>query len=225
MNNAHAAAAAAHPCFHNYGIADLPRNLLRLCCRLDRVLGSWQNRHSRRCGQSSSGGFVSKQLEKIGWRTNEDDAGLFAGTGESRIFGKKTVTRVDGVDALLFCQSYDSRDVQIGFDRALASADLIRLVSLEAMQGEPVFLRINGHGAQAELVGGAEDSNGDFAAIGGEQFADRFAFPYLRGGQCVTPNSTLSHRTATAQLEFFIVLEQGFECSGKDRRIPELRRR
>jgi len=44
------------------------------------------------------------------------------------------------------------------------------------MQGEPVFLRIDGHGAQAELVGGAKDAYSDFAAIGGEQFADRFRF-------------------------------------------------
>ncbi len=74
---------------------------------------------------------------------------------------------MDGVDALLFRQCHDSRNVQIGFHGALAGADLIRLVSLEAMQGEPVFLRIDGHGAQAELVGGAEDANGDFAAVSG----------------------------------------------------------
>ncbi len=46
-NNAHAAAAAAHRRFHNDGITDLPRNLLGLRCRLDRILRSGQNRHSR----------------------------------------------------------------------------------------------------------------------------------------------------------------------------------
>src|SRR5229473_3763822 len=120
MNDAHAAATTAHRRFHDDGIADLKRSLLRLLGRLDWILSSVKHRNARRYGQSSSGGFVSKQFEKIRRRTDENDAGLFAGPGESRIFGEETVTRVDGVDALLFCQSYDSRDVQIGFDRALA---------------------------------------------------------------------------------------------------------
>ena len=86
---------------------------------------------------------------------------------------------MDGVDAPLFCQRHDSRNVQIRFDRPLAGADLIRFISLEAVQGEPVLLRINSHGAQVELVGGAEDAYGDFAAIGSEQLADRSGLPHL----------------------------------------------
>jgi len=39
------------------------------------------------------------------------------------------------------------------------------LRQLEAVKGEPVLLRIDGHGAQAELVGGAEDAYCDFARL------------------------------------------------------------
>src|SRR6266849_8164954 len=101
MNDAHTAAAAAHRRLHDDGIADLPRNFLRFHCRLDRVLGSGQNWNTCRCGQSSSGSLVSQQLEEIWRRANESDARFFAGAGECRILGEETVTRVDGVDALL----------------------------------------------------------------------------------------------------------------------------
>jgi len=91
MDDAHATAAATHRCFHNEGIADLPSDLLRLRRRLDRILGSWQNRHSRRSGQPSGGRLVPKQLEKIRRRTNEGLMLAFsAGPGERGILRKKT---------------------------------------------------------------------------------------------------------------------------------------
>ena len=61
-------------------------------------------------------------------------------------------------------------NVQIRADRPLAFADQIGLVRLEAMHREPVFLGVNGHRAQAQFRGRAEDADGDFAAIGDEQF-------------------------------------------------------
>src|ERR1700694_3924961 len=113
MNDAHAAAAATHRRFHDDGIADLLRYLLRLRCRLDGILGSWQNRHPRGSCESASGGFVSEQFEKTRRRTYKGDTGLFADPGERGILGKKTVTGVDGVNTLLFCKCDDSRNVQI----------------------------------------------------------------------------------------------------------------
>ena len=74
------------------------------------------------------------------------------------------------VHALLFRQRDDAGDVEIGADGTFAFADDIRLVRLEAVNGEPVFLRIDGDGAQAEFSRRAEDANGDLAAVGDEQF-------------------------------------------------------
>src|SRR5437879_5176382 len=167
MYHAHASATAAHRRFHDDGITDLARNFLRLGCRLEGILGSWKNGNARRRSQSSSGGLVPKQLKKLGGRTNEGDAGLFAGAGKRGILRKKTITWVDGVDALFFRERDDSRDVQVGFDGAFAGPDLVGFVCFKAMQGQPIFLRVDGHSAQAELVGGAKDTYGDFAAIGG----------------------------------------------------------
>ena len=81
---------------------------------------------------------------------------------------------MDRVDVVLFRDRDDAGNVEIRLDGALADTDLVRFVSLEAMERQAVFLRINRDGAQAELGGGAEDTNRDLAAISGEQFFDRF---------------------------------------------------
>ena len=61
-------------------------------------------------------------------------------------------------------------DVEVSADGAFALADQIGFVRLEAVDAEAVLLRVDGHGAQAQFSGGAKDADGDFAAIGDEQF-------------------------------------------------------
>src|SRR5262249_5638074 len=71
----------------------------------------------------------------------------------------------------------EAGDVEVGADRLAGLADTVRLVGLEAVQGEAVFVRVDGDGADAEFVRAAEDADGDLAAVSNEQFADR------RGGR------------------------------------------
>jgi hypothetical protein len=40
------------------------------------------------------------------------------------------------------------------------------------MEGEAVLLAVDGDGAEAQLVGGAEDADGDFAAVEGQKLLD-----------------------------------------------------
>ena len=63
-------------------------------------------------------------------------------------------------------------DVQVRPNRLARLADQIRLVRLEAVQGIAVFVRVNGDRANAQFVGGTEDANGNFAAVGDEQLGD-----------------------------------------------------
>ena len=79
---------------------------------------------------------------------------------------------MNGVHFMRLRNRDDSRDVQVGFHGALARADLVGLIRLKPVKRQPVFIRINGDGAQAKFVGGAEDADGDFAAVGSQQFAD-----------------------------------------------------
>ena len=67
-------------------------------------------------------------------------------------------------------------DLQIGFDRAFALADQIGLVGLEAVQRQFVFFGIDRNSLQTEFVGRAKHTDGDFAAIGDEDFLDWHRF-------------------------------------------------
>src|SRR5947209_18962287 len=80
---------------------------------------------------------------------------------------------MDRVYFVFFGDGDDLIDVQIPFDRLtpIERADLVRLVRFKAMQGEAVFVCVDGARAQTEFGGGAEDADGDFGSIGNEKFA------------------------------------------------------
>ena len=97
---------------------------------------------------------------------------------------------MDGVGAGCPRHPDDLGDRQIGGDRpqnlAIGQfADLIGLVRLEAMEGDLVLLGEDRNGAAAKLIGGAHHTDGDFRAIGDEDFLDRHArAPWLRKSAC-----------------------------------------
>ena len=153
------------------GIADLVGDLARPASGL--VTGSsvpGTTRNAGLLGEAAGGGLVAQQFQQLGAGSDEGDAGAFAGARQRGILGEEAVAGMDGVDALFLGQGDDALDIQVGFHGAFAFADQVGFVGLEAVQAEAVFLGIDGDGAQAEFVGGAEDADGDFAAIQGEKF-------------------------------------------------------
>jgi len=88
---------------------------------------------------------------------------------------------MNGIGAGQLGHADDLVDRQIALDRPeiagkmRTAADLITLVSLEAMQREFVFLGPDGHRFYAKLVGGAEYADGDFGTVGNQD---------LGNGQC-----------------------------------------
>src|SRR6476469_4087158 len=77
---------------------------------------------------------------------------------------------MDGVYALLLRQRDDAFHIQVRLDGPFALADQVGFIRLETVQCQPVFLRINGDGAQPEFVGCAEYTDSDLAAIQCKQF-------------------------------------------------------
>ena len=92
-----------------------------------------------------------------------------AGFRKLGALGQEAVTRMNRIGASLDAHADDVLDVEIGVDRALSAAHQIALVGFGPMQREPVFLRVNGDGANAELSGGTHDTNGYFTAIRDEE--------------------------------------------------------
>ena len=81
---------------------------------------------------------------------------------------------MNGVDMILPRDADDVGDVQVGGDGFPAGTDPIRLIGLEAVEGEAVLVGEDGDGANAHLSGGPQDADGDFAAVGDEEAADFF---------------------------------------------------
>jgi len=85
---------------------------------------------------------------------------------------------VDGVGVRQPGDADDFRDRQVGLDRphrsaVRALADLVGLVGLEAVQRQLVLLGEHRDGGDAELVGGAEDADGDLRPVGDKDLSDR----------------------------------------------------
>ena len=115
--------------------------------------------------------LVAKLVELLRTRTDEYDPRRRARPGELRVLRKKPVARVNRVHFLGLGQLDDRLDAQVAANRLARRADLVRLVGLESMKREPVFVRIDRHGPDAQLMRRPKDPDRDLAAIGDHQLA------------------------------------------------------
>ena len=166
----HAAPASAKGGFDDQRIADLAGDLRGLLRVGDGLFAAGHARNAGLLGQSPRGGLIAQQVEQIRRGSDENDARAFAGAGQRGVLREKSVTRMNRVHTLLFGQRHYAFDVQVGLYRTFALADQIGLVRLEAVQREAVFFGINGDGAQTQFIGGAQNSDSDFAAIQCKEF-------------------------------------------------------
>ena len=179
--DAHAAAAAAHRRLDDDRIAELLAPA-RGASSLSRPAASLPERTGTlACWAMPRAATLSPSCSRIsGARADEDDARASAGPGERSVLREKAVARMDRRRLVLPGPGRRCRDVEIGANRLAGLADAIGLVRLEAVQGEAVLVRVDGDGANAQLVGRAKDANGDLAAIGDQQLANRRGRRFLR---------------------------------------------
>ncbi len=171
-HDAHAASTSAHGGFHDERKTDFAGRLAGLGGRAYGKLCPRQNGNAGRGGEPAGRGLITEQFEQLRRGTNKSNAGVLASAGQCGILGEKTISGMDGVDALLAGQSNNARDVQISFDRTFTGADQVGFVGFEAMQAEAVLQGINANGAEVEFIGGAENANRDFTAVGSQQPLD-----------------------------------------------------
>ena len=172
-DDAHAAAAAAHRRLDDDRIADLAGESASLSGIAHGRLAARQHGNAGLPGDAAGDDLVAELLEDFGSWPDEDQAGLPAGPGEARVLRKEAVSRMDRVHVELLRQRDGALDIEIGADRLARFADAVGLVRLEAVQGEAVLMRIDRNRADAQLVRRAEDADGDFAAVGDQQLANR----------------------------------------------------
>ena len=85
------------------------------------------------------------------------------------VFRKKTVAGMDGIHVRDLGGADDAVNAQITF-RGRGFADANGLVGHLHVHGIGIHLRINGHGADVQFFASADDPDGDFAAVGDQDF-------------------------------------------------------
>ena len=173
QHHAHAAPAATLGRFEHDRIAELGGDFRGFVQAADGAEAAGEDRHLGLFGDFARGRFVAELLERLDFRADERHARRFARAGQFRILGQKAIAGVDRIDVVLAADGDQIFDVEIRADRFARLANLVRLVGLEAVQGVPVLVRIDRDRADAQLMGGAEHADGDFAAVGHHQLANR----------------------------------------------------
>ncbi len=171
FNHAHTASAAAESRLDDEREAEFSGDLECLLAVGDGVFGAGQGGNLKFLRQFASCDFVAHQVEQFRVGSDEGDSRLGAGAGEIGVLGEESVPGVDQIDAVVLGEGDDAVDVEIGADGAFALTDEIRFIGLEAVHAETVFLRENGDRAQTEFARGAENANGNFAAVGDKEFS------------------------------------------------------
>ena len=170
LHHAHAPSSAAEGRFQNEREADLACDLFGLPRVVDRLLGARNHRNPRLLSQAARRGLVAQQFQKVRGGSNERNPGAFAGARQRGVLGQESIARMNGVHALLPRQRDDALDVEVGLHGPFAFAHQIRFVGLEPVERQAVFLGVNGDRAQTQFIGRAQNTNGDFTAIEGENF-------------------------------------------------------
>ncbi|MNV64202.1 hypothetical protein D3C71_1568330 [compost metagenome] len=113
--------------------------------------------------------LVAHQANGVGFRADEGETGFFHLLGEVGVFRQEAVARVDRGGASHFGSGDDRRDVQVrtlGWRRA----DADRLVCQAQVHQFAVSRGVNGDGLDAQLFAGTQDPQGNFTAVGDQDF-------------------------------------------------------
>lgn len=133
----------------------------------DRAVESGHQRHFQALGQGARGGLVAEQVEHLGLRPDEANAGALATAGELGVLGEKAIARMDRVARLLPGHGDQPLHVQVG--RRPAATQRHRDIGLAQVQGGRVVLGVHRHRADAQVGTGAGDADGDLATVGDQQ--------------------------------------------------------
>ena len=172
-HHAHAAATAAERGLDDEREADFAGDFQGFGAVFDGIFRARQDGHVDFLRERAGGDLVAHEAEQFRAGADEGDAGVRAGLGEIRVFRKKAVPGMDEVHALFLRERDDAGDVEVRADGAFALADEVGFIGLETVDAEAVFLGVDGDGAEAEFRRSPEYANGDFTAIGDEEFLGR----------------------------------------------------
>ncbi len=137
----------------------------------DGAIATWRDGDASFAGIFAGEGFVSHFTNRIGGGADEADVAGLAVFGELGAFREESVPRVDGIDIADFGGGDDAIDFKITLC-AGSWADADSFVGGLDVKGVVIGFGVDGESADAEVFAGADDAEGDFAAVGDEDFVE-----------------------------------------------------
>ena len=171
VHDAHAAAAAARRSFNDHRKTYLARPLDRVRFGLHRLWTAGKNRNSRGLHGAAGFNFLSHQPNDFRARTDEFDVAGFANLREVSGFSQKPVAGMNSVHIKNLGGANNRGNVQITLGRR-CGADAGSLVSETHVKRVAIHVAVHGDRADAHLFAGPDDSAGNLAAIGNQDFAE-----------------------------------------------------
>jgi hypothetical protein len=176
---AHAAPAAAGTGLDQQRKADAFRGRDQRRVGLVGLVIAGHHRHPGRYRDGLGGDLRAHGADRFAVRADESDAGVLAGRDQGFALGEKTIAGVDGRGAGAARGGDDGAGIEIGAG-ALGGADGVGGVGQAHVQCVAVGRGIDGDGADAEALAGADDADRDFAAVGDQDGFEHEVCPYIR---------------------------------------------
>ena len=165
----HTLATATRRRLDEDGVADFFGHLDGLIDRLYRTVAAGNGRHAMRLDRLLGSNLVAHNADMVRRRADKGEAVLFYHLGKIGIFRHEADAGVDGVGAGDAGRRQDGGYVQITvLGRRRPDADA--LVRQAHMHGIGIGGRMNGDGGNTHFPAGAVDAEGDFPAIGDQDF-------------------------------------------------------
>ena len=179
MYDPHAAAAAPRDGLHHHRVAHLFGHVQRVVFGFKRTVAARDDRDAGAGHYPARRGLVAHVGYGLVRRPDEGEVGSPARLGEVRVLRQEAVPRVDGFGVGDFGGGDDARDVEVRLG-AVRRADAERLVGVADVEALGVGLAVYGDGFNAHLAAGADDADGDFAAVGYQYFIEQLELTFNR---------------------------------------------
>src|SRR5665213_1130154 len=170
VHHAHAATAAAARGFDDDRIADIAGDaqvLFRIVA--ERAVRARYARHFLAAHDVNGRDFVTHEADGFRLRSDEGEAAFFHALGEVGILGQEAVSGMNGDRVGDFRGADDGGHVQVAQRRG-RRPDAYRFIGQQHVLETGVGGGVHGHGLDAQLAAGAQNAQGDFAAIGDDDF-------------------------------------------------------
>ena len=172
VDHFHTATATTGCCLDDHRIADIFRHPFGFLDLADRAIGAGNQGNPEIARGLLGCNLVAHDLDMLGLGADPLDIMRFDHFGKMRIFREKAVAGMDRICAADLGGRDDRRDRQIAVGgRRRADAD--RLIGKTHMHRVGVCGAVHGYGLDAEFLGCAQNPQGNFPAIGDQDFFNR----------------------------------------------------